>query len=113
MKKFYLTILGFTFLLSSCAFHHGYLNNSTALSSNNFTIKGQAKGDSKITYVIGFGGLSKTALVAEAKQNMMYNYPLREGEAYANTTVDVKNSFVLFVRTVKVTITADIIKFNK
>jgi hypothetical protein len=113
MKKVYLLFVVLSTLLSSCALHNGYINNSVALSSNNYIIKGQANGAATATYIFGFGGLDRTAMVAEAKKEMMYNFPLREGEAYANISVDKKNTIILFVRTAKVTISADIVKFNK
>ena len=113
MKKVYLLFVVLTTILSGCAMHNGYINNSVALSSNNYIIKGQASGAATATYIFGLGGLDRTAMVAEAKKDMMYNFPLREGEAYANTSVVWKNSFIFFVKTSKVTISADIIKFTK
>ncbi len=43
---------------------------------------------------------------------MLQNNPLKEGQALANVTVDIKNSIIFFVMTEKVTVTADIIEFK-
>jgi hypothetical protein len=44
---------------------------------------------------------------------MFQNYPLKDNQAYANISVDFKNSNFLLVTKTKVTITADIIEFIK
>ena len=62
---------------------------------------------------IYIGGLEKNTLVADAKKDLLENYPLKENQALANITVDFKNSIVFFVIKTKVTITADVIEFTK
>lgn len=114
MKKFsfYIAIVIIAFATSSCATHWGTMNGSASLSSNNFKIAKMASGTASTTKIFGFGGLAKDALVLEAKKDMMQNYPLREGQALANVTVDFKNSFMFFVNTNKVTVTADVVEFK-
>lgn len=111
-----LKILGFisaiSLLSSGCATHAGIGMSSASISENNFKMVGHATGQAKATKVFGIGGLFRDALVAEAKQDMLDNYPLYDGQALANMTVDFKNSTILFVRTTKVTVTADIIQFE-
>lgn len=115
MKK-YFKIFGFiaaiSLLTSGCATHTGIGMSSASISENNFKMVRYAKGEATATKIFGIGGLGKDALVAEAKQDMLANYPLEEGQALANMTVDFKNSIVLIVITTKVTVTADIIQFE-
>lgn len=98
--------------LSSCAFHNGIMNSSASLSANNFKIVKFATGSSGTTKVLGIGGLSKDALVADAKKDLLQNNPLKDGQALANVTVDFKNTYLLIVITTKVTVTADIVEFK-
>ena len=95
MKK---TILSFgiaTILaLTSCAsYHSGTLQNSSSLSSANFSyIKKGIKGVKKCTYILGIGGLSKTALTSNSRADMYANAHLKDGQAIINvsTTVSYK-----------------------
>jgi hypothetical protein len=100
------------FLMSSCAAHWGMMTGNASLSSNNFKIVKMASGTSKTTKILGIGGLGKNALVLEAKKDMMQNNPLKEGQALANVTVDIKTSFLFIVMTEKATVTADIVEFK-
>ena len=116
MKKnfFYISIaLLTTFILSSCAVHSGFMNDSAALSSNNFKMVRYAEGTASTTKIFVLGGLAKNALVAEAKKDLIQNNPLKEGQTLANVTVDFKNSFIVFVMKTKVTVTADIVEFKE
>ena len=103
--------------LSGCAaFHSGYITDSTALSQANFSyVDRQVQGYSRATYVFGIGGNARQALVDEAKEKMRLEEPLGDNQAYANITVNWKNSYIIFgiVMTVKCTVTADIVEFNK
>ncbi|HOF55893.1 MAG TPA: hypothetical protein PLD74_13395 [Prolixibacteraceae bacterium] len=116
MKKSFFKIVVTVFsviLLSSCAAsHYGVMSDSASLGANNFKMVKYAKGEASVTKVFGLGGMGKDALVAEAKTNLVQNNPLKEGQALANITVDVKNSFILFVTQTKVTVTADIVEFK-
>lgn len=104
--------ISFIIFLSSCATHWGTMSGSASLSSNNFKVVRMSTGTASTTKIFGFGGLAKDALVLEAKKDMMQNNPLREGQALANVTVDFKNSFMFFVNTNKVTVTADVVEFK-
>jgi len=108
-------ILCVTVLFSSCAAGlTGYMNNSAALSSNNFSyVKQNLQGMSQATYVLGIGGMKREAIVDEAKQNMLENYKLQDGQTLANTTVNFKYSnFFGIVATTKCYVTADIVEFE-
>lgn len=110
--KFFVAIVFVALISNSCATHWGTMNGSASLSSNNFKIVKMASGTASTKKIFGFGGLAKDALVLEAKKELMQNYPLKEGQALANVTVDFKNSFMFFVNTNKVTVTADVVEFK-
>lgn len=115
MKKSikFLFIAIFIALLSSCAVHSGYMNNSASLSGPNFSYTQQnLSGFSETTHVLGFGGLEKEALVEEAKRDMLKSYELKPNQALANVTVNWKNTFLIVVMHSKCTVTADIVEFN-
>ncbi|NCU31895.1 MAG: hypothetical protein EOM23_02920 [Candidatus Moranbacteria bacterium] len=115
MRKFlvfFSLIVVLAIMTSSCAMHSGIGMSNASLSENNFKMVRYAQGSVKTTKIFGLGGLAKNALVAEAKEQMMSNYPLQDGQALANMTVDFKTSIVFFVITTKVTVTADIVQFQ-
>ncbi|MFN7704640.1 MAG: DUF6567 family protein [Chryseotalea sp.] len=119
MKTLYKLSLIFllTPLLGSCiAFHSGYLSNSAALNSANFTYVNQnIKGQAEATYFVLFGGLGKETLVHDAKEKMLASFPLKNNQALANQTVNFKYTFILmgFARRVTCTVTADVVEFNQ
>ena len=115
MKKLHVffAFLAFVFLLSGCASPIGIMSSDAALGSNNFHYKGIATGSAQTTLIFRIGGLGKEGLVAEAKKDLLTNYPLEDGQALANVTVDFKVSMVLFIVTRKATVTADIVEFEK
>lgn len=99
--------------LTGCAMHTGYMNNSAALSTANFTYAKQSlQGYSEAWYVLSIGGLEKEALVEEAKRDMLKEYELKPNQALANVTVNFKNSFYIVVSSTKCTVTADIVEFK-
>jgi hypothetical protein len=98
-------------IFSSCATHMGMISGDASLSSNNFRMVKMIEGTAKTTKIFGIGGLGKEALVLEAKKDLLQNYPLKDGLALANVTLDFKNSFILFVNTQKVTVSADLVEF--
>jgi hypothetical protein len=98
-------------IFNSCAIHTGILSGDASLSTNNFKMVKLTNGTAKTTKIFGIGGLGKEALVHEAKMDLLQNYPLKDGQALANVTLDFKNSFIFFVNTKKVTITADLVEF--
>ena len=118
MKKLILKsvfTLSLTVLLTSCAAGlSGSMSDSAALSSNNFTYaQKNVQGMSEATYVFGFGGMKREAIVNEAKQMMLANNPLQNNQAIANLAVDFKySSFLGIVNTVKCYVTADIVEFK-
>jgi hypothetical protein len=115
MKKFFTILALSTGVLSflSCAVHGGSMNDSAALSQANFEYaQSSLSGDASTLKVLGIGGLAKSALVEEAKQDMLKNYPLKENQALANVTVNWKTGFYFIVQTNKCTVTADVVEFK-
>jgi hypothetical protein len=112
-SKIIIALIGLSLFFSSCASHIGSFTSSASLNTPNFKYVKLVKGETEISKILGFGGLSTEALVSNAKINMFQNYPLKDNQAYANISVDFKYSFLLFVSKTKVTITADIVEFTK
>ena len=110
MRLFTIVIL--LLFIESCAFHIGNTSSNAALMNGDFRIMEMAKGEASTALVFGIGGLSKDALVLEAKKDMYRNHPLREGQIYANIAVDYKRGFYIFVVETTVTVSADIIQFS-
>ena len=64
-------------------------------------------------YIFGIGGLSKKALIAEARAKMLARSNIIGGsKAVINETVEVSYSFFPFVRFYNVTVSAHIIEFT-
>lgn len=102
-------------LLNSClATHTGYMNSSASLSSPNFTyVSRDIRGSASATYILGIGGLAKSDLIDDAKENMLYRNPLKPNQAIANVTVSFKNSTIFYIYGSRTcTITADIVEFK-
>ena len=113
-------------ILGSCAVHKGDLRLPiTDLSRKNFRYVESVQGSASTASVLGFGnGLSRTALIDEAKRNMLLNNPLQPNQALINVTTStdqklifaasIANAFTigLYVKTTE-TITADIIEFTE
>lgn len=89
------------------------MNNSVSLSEANFDyVYPSVSGTASTLYVLGMGGLSKTAIVEHAKQDLLRQRPLKSNEGLANITVNWKNTFYLIVSTTECTVTADIVRFR-
>lgn len=114
MKPIYslITLLS-AILLSSCAFHSGNMTGNASLNARNFEIKTIVIGTAKTSHIFGIGGLKQQALVYEAKKDLYRSYPLSEGEAFANISVDFKRSYFFIVNTTIATITADVVEFKE
>ena len=99
---------------SNCAMHTGYMQSSASLSSNNFSyVKRDVQGTAKATYVFGIGGLKRTALVNDAKKNLLDNYQLQNNQALVDITVNWKQTMIMpFVMFNRCTVTASIVEFK-
>lgn len=108
-------VLTITLLLTSCAANLvGGMSDSASLNSKNFTyVKKNIKGMSQATYILGFGGMKREAIVNESKQKMLENNPLKDNQAIANLSVDFKvSNFLNIVKTVKCYVSADVVEFK-
>ena len=98
-------------IATSCATHTGMISSS----SFNQPVKyiDVAIGTSETVKCFGIGGLSKDAIVLDAKNDMNRNRPLKGNEIYANYTVNIKNSLIFFYSKTKVTVSADVVSNTK
>ena len=106
-------VMGFSLFFSSCAIHGGSYASSANVSSSNFKIMENVSGHSKTFKVLGIGGVSKDALIAAAKEDLLSKYTLEANQILGNVSVDTKTvTFILVGRHI-VTFTADVIEFEK
>src|ERR1035437_4337245 len=110
MKKLLTSLTIICFMTSCVTYHQGAISSSTVSR----TVKYQdiAIGVSQINKFWGLGGISKDALVLEARREMIKNRPLAPKEQYVNFTVDFKYTFWPIVSQTKVTMCADVISFS-
>lgn len=120
MRKLFFLLIGIILLFSSCAFHSGLTTNSNnhttevVLSQKNFKVIESVQGESEAMYVFGIGGLSRKAMIAEARANMLSKANIVGGaKAIINETVEIKYSFFPFVGKYKVTVSGHIVEFTK
>lgn len=102
-----LTILTSILLFSSCAFHSGTITSN--VTNEPVVHKDLAVGTASTNIVLNIGGLSKDALISEARKNMVRARPLEGAEQYNNVELNIKNTFYIVGHKTKVTIKADVI----
>ena len=102
-------------MLSACvSLHSGYMTGIAPPVENNFKYVGNAVGTSQAMYVFGIGGFDREGLVREAKNDLIQNNPVKDGQTLVNFTVDQEKSFYFYVVwTHKVIITADILQYQE
>jgi hypothetical protein len=105
-----LVILSAVALMSSCVVHTGTI--STTSFEKPHKITDVAVGSVTIIKPLYLGGLSKDALIYEAKHMLQQYRPLSSNERYANTTLDLKKSYWLFGTSLKVTMISDVVRFD-
>ena len=99
--------------IQSCAVHSGLITGGANLQTNNFSyVASNVQGTAKTKYIFGIGGLAKSALVAEAKKDLVKNHPLKSGQAYTNFILDFRGLYLPIVTGKRCTITADIVEFS-
>ena len=109
-------ILG-TLSLSSCGMTTTTSNNITetkvVLQEKNFKVVGQAYGEAKATYILGFGGLRKRALRANAIDEMSRNANLTGAQTLTNVTTHTSMKMItpLYIQ-ITCDATANIIEFE-
>ena len=114
MKNLFL-LLFLSIMISSCAtLHSGYLTGVAPPIENNFKYVGNVMGKAQATYVLGIGGLLTEGLVREAKNNLIENNPIQDGQTLVNFTVDTETSYYLgIILTQRVIVSADILQYEK
>lgn len=118
--KTFLAIITISIFMSSCGIQHAFVLNTTGnvtnveLSKKNFKVAGKVSGSSTAKYIFGIGGISKKALIENAKSEMLLNANL-EGAAKAVVNVTIEEDFTFYLvyikRTVKVS--GHIIEFTE
>ena len=84
------------------------------LSKKNFKVIESVQGESEAIYIFGIGGLSKKALIAEAKANMLTNANIvGSSKAIINETVEIIHSLFPFFRKYKVTVSGHVVEFTE
>ncbi|MBS2098810.1 DUF6567 family protein [Carboxylicivirga linearis] len=111
MKQIIFSLISILFF-SSCAVHSGIITGNASINDSNFRIVGLAVGQASTKQIFGIGGLKKDALTLEAKRNLYKNYPLQQGQALANVTVDYKRSFFPVICKTEAIVSAEIVDFN-
>jgi len=102
----FLPFLGLAFL-ASCASHSGQFSESHLAGPVEY--RSVAMGRSSVTRVLGFGGASRRNLLLEARKDMLQSHPLKDGESFANTTLDINESNYLLFSTTTFTLAADVV----
>jgi hypothetical protein len=121
MKRFLFLLLGITILFSGCSVHSGLtsnVNNHTTevvLSKKNFKVIESVQGEAQTMRVLGIGGLSRKAMIAEARANMLSKANIVGGsKAIINETVESKHSgFPIIVQFHTVTVSGHIVEFTE
>jgi len=117
MKNKILAALIIMISISSCvSIHAGMTSSSASLSSNNFNYVAQGvQGSASIVQYVALVPGFRETLINDAKNEILKKYPLKNNQALANITVDIKSNLVLgpVVRITKCTVTADIVEFTK
>lgn len=119
MKKLIFPIIAFALLFSSCGIHQGMTTNmnnhvtSVELSEKNYTVVSRVQGEAEATYILGFGGLKKNGLVAEARANMLKNADIvGSSRAIVNETIEFKTSIYVVFGRYKVVASAHVVEFT-
>lgn len=97
-------------LMSSCSFHTGSITTSSvAASGKKYEYVDVAVGYSKVSYFLGMGGYSKDMLIRDAQRNMRASFPLKPNEAFENTVLDIRSTWVGPYHKLEAIVTADIV----
>jgi hypothetical protein len=110
MKQLFYIFL--VIIFSACSFHKGTFDSSVSLQKNNFEIINVLESSAKAVYFLGIGGNELSGLYKKAKNEMYAEHPLKEGQALANITTDVKTFWLGPLVIQRMTITADVVQFN-
>lgn len=104
-------IIACLFFVSSCTFYDGSVTGNAALAEANYRYVGNVSASNKCVYVFHIGGNSKEAQITELKDNLRKRYPLRDGLAWANVSLEMKSGFYILFDVRKAVLSADIVDF--
>jgi hypothetical protein len=117
MKKMSLFFL-LAVLCTGCGFHSGLTRNTNVhntnviLSERNFRVVSNVQGTSECEYIFGIGGMSKNAMIADARAQILQQADMvGKSRALVNETVEVHNLFLFIFTKRKITVTAQVIEF--
>jgi len=114
MKPWYLLLIAFYIGLNACATHTGMITSThPSIPEKKYAYEDIAVGYSKATYLFGIGGLDQAVLINEAKRNALANYQLKSNQILANTTLDIKTTWILPYKKVEAVVVADVIQLGE
>jgi len=107
MRRYIFILLVFS---SACtAYHHGGITASNE-SNSSLSVVDFAHGYAKVNRFLFIGGANRDVLIADAKRNLLLNYPLQDGQFFTNYIVDFKETFYFYgIHSTTVTITAEVV----
>ena len=111
-SKFRLIVILFSVqLITSCAVYNGNITGNAQLGGNNFRYVGKVAASNKCVYVFHWGGNAKETQITALKNELQQRYPLRNGLAWANVSLEMKTGFYILWDVRKAILTADIVDF--
>lgn len=111
-SKFRLIVILFGIqFIASCAVYNGNITGNAQLGCNNFRYVGKVSASNKCVYVFHWGGNAKETQITALKNELQQRYPLRNGLAWANVSLEMKTGFYILWDVRKAILTADIVDF--
>lgn len=108
---FSLFLMACMFLFTGCTFYDGSITGNAALANANYRYVGNITASNQCVYVFHLGGNSKESQITALKDNLRNKYPLRDGLAWANVSLEMKSGFYVLFDVRKAILTADIVDF--
>lgn len=93
--------------------NHNLHNTEVQLSRNNFKVLKTVTATEEATYILGFGGMTKKALLANARAKVVKEAGLEGGsKALINETVEIHLGSMLVITKITITVSAQVIEFT-
>lgn len=107
-------------MIQSCAgafypltYNQNQHSTQVHLTKNNYKVTKDVSGSASAKYILGFGGLKKTALVQEARSKMIKEAGLVGGsKAIINESLEMHQSIKFFAIKWTVTVSGQVIEFD-
>ena len=119
MKKIILAVIAALFLLTGCGMtsnmtqNHNINQTNVVLSSNNFHIVKTVSAEVSATYVLGIGGLSRSALKDNVVAELTRKAQLTGQQALINVTVRRSDEFYVVFRRTRFYAEGTVIDFDR